>query len=316
MPLAQLQTYAGRNPRPADFDVYWDQGLKDVRALGTVFSLIPVETGARFADCFDLTFTGVGGARVHAKLVRPKGLTGPAPAIVRTHGYTWRAGDWTDQLLWAAQGYIVVALDCRGQAGDSIDTSVTLHSDFHGHIVKGLREGPASLMYREHYLDCAQICAITLAMPEVDAARVATEGGSQGGGLALVGAALEPRIAYCWCRYPFLCDYLRVWEMDLAKGAYQGIKDWFRVYDPLHQREDYVWETLGYIDIQHLAPRIRAEVLMVTGLMDDICPPSTQFAAYNKITSPKSMLIYPDYGHEGMHGHDDLMFNWFAEKLG
>ena len=41
---------------------------------------------------------------------------------------------------------------------------------------------------------------------------------------------------------------------------------------------------------------------MITGLMDNICPPSTQFAAYNKITSKKQMTIYPDFGMKGCRG--------------
>ena len=66
---------------------------------------------------------------------------------------------------------------------------------------------------------------------------------------------------------------------------------------------------LGYIDLQHLAPRIKAEILMFTGLMDTICPPSSQFAAYNKITSKKDVVIYPDFGHEGLPGESDRTFN-------
>ena len=59
-----------------------------------------------------------------------------------------------------------------------------------------------------------------------------------------------------------------------------------------------------------LARRIRGEVLMATGLMDDICPPSTQFAADNRITAPKNMLIYPDFGHEALPGCDDRMYRF------
>jgi cephalosporin-C deacetylase len=67
---------------------------------------------------------------------------------------------------------------------------------------------------------------------------------------------------------------------------------------------------LGYIDLQHLANRIKAEVLMFTGLMDDICPPSTQFAAYNKMTCKKNMVLYPDFGHEGLPGAGDKTFEF------
>jgi len=70
---------------------------------------------------------------------------------------------------------------------------------------------------------------------------------------------------------------------------------------------------MGYIDVQHLAPRVQAEVLMGTGLMDGICPPSTQFAAYNKLTGPKRVTIYPDFGHEGLPGFNDLVLQFLAE---
>ena len=63
--------------------------------------------------------------------------------------------------------------------------------------------------------------------------------------------------------------------MDLAKDAYQELKDYFRLFDPTHAREDEVFTTLGYIDVQHLAKRIKGEVLMAVGLMDTVCPPST-----------------------------------------
>ena len=125
-------------------------------------------------------------------------------------------------------------------------------------------------------------------------------GGSQGGGLTLACAALEPRIAVACAAYPFLSDYRRVWDMDLDDLAYIGLRKYFRVFDPLHEKEEEIFYKLGYVDVQNLSPRIKARVLMATGLMDVVCPPSTQFAAYNKITSPKQSLIYPDYGHENL----------------
>src|SRR5439155_3308348 len=144
----------------------------------------------------------------------------------------------------------------------------------------------------------AQLARIVMDMPEIESARVGAMGGSQGGGLTLACAALEPRIKRAAPLFPFLCDYRRVWEMDLAAGAYEELKTYFRLFDPLHEREEDVFTRLGYINNQHLAHRIRAEVLMAVGLMDTICPPSTQFAAYNKIGSPKNLVIYPDFGHE------------------
>ena len=138
--------------------------------------------------------------------------------------------------------------------------------------------------------------------------------GSQGGALTVACAALEPRIKKAAPVYPFLSDYKRVWEMDQARDAYVELKEYFRHFDPQHTHEDDIFENLGYVDIQYLAPRIRADILWGTGLMDTICPPSSQFAAYNKITSRKSMAIFPDFGHEELPGLNDQIFQFFLSK--
>ncbi|MBD3306135.1 acetylxylan esterase, partial [candidate division KSB3 bacterium] len=129
----------------------------------------------------------------------------------------------------------------------------------------------------------------------------------------LACAALEPRIRHAAPVYPFLTDYQRVWEIDLVnEDAYQELRHYFRRFDPRHEREQQIFTKLGYIDVQHLCRRIRSDVLMVTGLMDTLCPPSTQFAAYNKIPSKKSLLIYPDFAHEILPGASDKIFEFMS----
>ena len=282
MPLERLYEYEGRNPRPADFDDYWAAALAELDAVDPQVVLEPYPLKSHFAECFHLWFTGVGGARIHAKYVRPKNVTEPHPAIVEFHGYSGHSGDWISKLAWAGQGYSIAALDCRGQAGLSEDVGGVKGNTLNGHIIRGLWDGPTKLYYRSVFLDTAQLARIVMSLDEVDASRVGALGGSQGGGLTLACAALEPRIKKAAPTFPFLCDYKRVWEMDLAKGAYDELAKFFRNFDPRHEREDLWWERLGYIDNQHLAPRIQAEVLMPIGLMDTICPPSTQMAAFNQ----------------------------------
>ncbi|MCP4428209.1 MAG: acetylxylan esterase [Chloroflexi bacterium] len=310
LPREQLPTYQGRNPRPADFDQFWADGLAEMRAVDPQVELIPAEFETAVADCFHLYFTGVGGARVHAKLLRPKNSQTPGPAVLLFHGYSGNSGSWTDKLGYAAEGFVVAALDCRGQGGLSEDVGGVAGNTLHGHIIRGLDGPPEQMLFRQIFLDTAQLARLVMAMPEVDADRVGAVGGSQGGALTLACAALEPRIKLAAPTYPFLSDYQRVWEMDLTEHAYGELRDYFRLFDPAHERETAVFERLGYIDVQHLCPRIQAEVKMTTCLMDTICPPSTQFAAYNKIASPKSMLVYPDYEHETPSEHADRVFQF------
>jgi cephalosporin-C deacetylase len=316
MPLERLREYGGRNPRPDDFDDYWERGLAEMRAVDPRVELEPAAFAApAFAECFHLYFTGVGGARVHAKFVRPRNAAPRScPAVLMFHGYSGSSGDWVgEKLAYAAQGFCVAALDCRGQGGLSEDVGGVKGNTLRGHIIRGLDDAPDKLYYRQVFLDTAQLARVVMAMPEVDEDRVAATGGSQGGGLTLACAALEPRIRRAAPTFPFLCDYRRVWEMDLAAGAYEELRTFFRNFDPRHEREEEIWTRLGYIDNQHLAPRIRADVLMPIGLMDTICPPSTQFAAFNRIPGKKDLLIYPDFGHEGLPGSGDAVFAFLAD---
>lgn len=312
MPREQLETYQGRNPRPDDFDAFWQEGLAEMKAVNPAVELAPAPFQAPFAQCFDLYFTGVGAARIHAKLLHPVAASHPHPAVLMFHSYAQSSGDWSDKLPYVAMGYTVAALDCRGQGGLSEDKGGVLGNTLRGHIIRGLDDKPQNLLFRQIFLDTALLAQLVMAMDEVDENRVGVTGMSQGGALTLACAALEPRIRLAAPVSPFLCDYKRVWEIDLARDGYAQLQEYFRRFDPLHEREDEIFHKLGYIDVQHLCPRIEAETLMTVGLMDTVCPPSTQFAAYNKIQAKKSMLVYPDYGHEIPPGHADKIFEFLS----
>jgi cephalosporin-C deacetylase len=312
MPLAELERYGGLNPRPQDFDAYWERALAEMRAVDPRVELVPAKLQTRFAECFHLYFTGVRGARVHAKLVRPRAPRAQCPALLQFHGYSVNSGDFAPKLAWAAQGFVVAALDCRGQGGLSEDVGGVKGNTLQGHIIRGLDDEPDALLYRHIFLDTAQLARIVAAMPEVDGERLGAAGASQGGALTLACAALEPRIKRAAPVYPFLSDYRRVWEMDLAKDAYHELSLFFRRHDPTHERIEHWFTRLGYIDVQHLASRIEAETMMAIGLMDPICPPSSQFAIYNKIRSRKSRVLYPDFGHETLPGWSDREWDFFA----
>lgn len=313
LPLEELETYRGSSPLPADFDAYWDRALAEAAGVDPRAELVPASFSAPFAECFDLWFTGVRGARIHAKFLRPAASRSPAPALLRFHGYQANCGDWVSKLSYVAAGFVVAAMDCRGQGGLSEDTGGVKGNTHNGHVIRGLDDESDNMLMRHIFLDTVVLARVVMGMEEVDATRVGTYGGSQGGALAIACAALESRIRRLAPFYPFLCDYKRVWDMDLAKDAYGELAAYFRLFDPRHEREDAVFERLGYIDLQNLAPRIRGDVLMATGLMDTLCPPSTQFAMYNKIRANKRLVLYPDFAHEVLPGFDDMTFSFFSE---
>lgn len=314
MPVSQLETYRGVSPRPADFDAYWAKALSDLEAQDLAVEFVPAAFQTDKAECYDLYFTGVGGSRVHAKFLKPRLIDGKAPAVLQFHGYSADSGDWSGKLGYADEGFVVAALDCRGQGGLSEDRTAYRGTTMNGLIIRGLDDpDPENLYFRNVFLDTVALARIVMNLPYVDAERVGAMGGSQGGGLTLACIALEPRINRAAPCYPFLSDYKRVWDMDLDQRAYAELRNFFRHHDPLHAREDAIFEKLGYIDVSNLAPRIRANVMMATGLMDDVCPPSTQYAAYNRMKCEKRHVLYPDFGHEGLPGFNDMTFQFMLE---
>jgi len=312
-PLKKLKSYTGSSPLPKDFDTYWDNAVKEMHAMGTNYTTEPAEFSAPGVICEYLYFTGVGGARICCKFLRPEKIEGKLPAIAMFHGYSGSSGGWVDKLAYAYAGYAVLAMDVRGQMGRSQDTFTTTGTTLRGHIIRGLDSGDdaKNLFFRNVFLDSAQTARVLMNMGFVDENRVGAMGGSQGGALTITCAALEPRVQMLAPTYPFLSDYRRVWEMDLFQHAYDELSYFVRNRDPRHERINKMFEKLGYIDIANLAPRIKGETYMFITLMDAVCPPSTQFAAYNRITAKKRCEIYPNHAHEGLPGHDELVFEFF-----
>ena len=315
-PLSELERYLGINPCPADIDEFWDKALEEMNSVDPQIELIPAKFSAPDVECFDLWFTGTKGARIYAKYMRPKNSPGKHPTILQFHGYTGNSGDWTTHLAYAASGFCIAAMDCRGQGGKSQDTGGHLGNTLDGHIVRGIEnDDPNMLMFRDVFLDTAMLARVVSTFPEVDGEKLAAKGGSQGGALTLACASLVPQVKVAAPQYPFLCDYKRVWEMDLDLDAYRDMRQYFRRFDPRHENEDRFFELLGYIDLKNIAHRIKGKVIMFTGLLDNICPPSTQFAAYNRIVSEKVHKIYPDYAHETLPQAEDITYAAMLELL-
>ena len=305
LPLEELRRYMGKSPRPADYDAYWARALDALGGQSLACTLEPAAFSAPGVACFHLWFTGMGGARVHAKFLRPTAFAGPRPAVLMFHGYEGSSKDWFDKLPFAQSGFAVAALDVRGQAGLSQDAGSYAGSTFQGHIVRGVDDpDPDRLFFRDVYLDTAQLARIVAAMGDVDEKRLYAVGFSQGGALALVCSALTGLVRRTVAGYPFLADFCRVAELDYPSRAYDELKLYFRLRDPQHKTEQRFFQRLGYLDVQWMAERIRNPVRMYTGLRDTICPPSAQFAVFHRLAGEKEHILYPDFGHE------DLPYAW------
>ena len=91
-------TYRGTTPRPADFDAFWDARMSEADAVPLCYAVEPSEIPA-YPTCeyLNLWFTGMGGARIYAKYLRPKS---PAQAAAgwnnpRSRAWVTLCWQWT-----------------------------------------------------------------------------------------------------------------------------------------------------------------------------------------------------------------------------
>lgn len=306
----ELLQYRGSSPCPDDFDAFWKEALEEVEKqdMEAVFEKAEFQSSA--VECLHMWFHGTGDAAIHVKFLKPVQKSEKHPALLRFHGYTSNAGAWADNIAYAANGYYVFVMDCRGQGGLSEDIGRIRGTTVKGHIIRGLDDGPEHLLYRSIFQDTAQLARIVMAMSDVDEKRIGVFGESQGGALSLVCAALVPEVKKAAVLYPFLTDYRKAWELGRTQGPYEELGYYFRRQDPCHEKEEDIFLRLGYIDVQNFVKWIRAEVLFGTGLLDVSCPPLTQFAAYNKINADKTLCVYPEYQHELIPDFEDKRFQF------
>ena len=220
--LEEIKTYRGRDEVPEDFDAFWDGEVKKVSTL-PVYQLEERDFHIPQVKCYELTFEGSKEGKVYARVVLPKSEE-KVPIIFHFHGYMGRGWDWTDMLAFTVAGYGVVSMDVRGQSGYSQDgLRSPLGNTVKGHIIRGAVEGREHLFYKDVYLDIYQLVEIMASLPQVDEKRLSSYGASQGGALALVAAALNPRIQKTVAIYPFLSDFRRVLEIGNTSEAYDEL---------------------------------------------------------------------------------------------
>lgn len=298
LPEAALREYRSSQTDPADFDSFWESTLAESRAAAGEVRVEPVDTGLRTIEVFDVNFPGFAGEPIRAWLRLPRERSGPLPGLVEFVGYGGGRGRPTEGLLWASAGFAHFHMDTRGQ-GSTGSPGATPDSGAAGPQIPGFMtrgiESRESYYYRRVFTDAVRAVETMRGLDAVDASRVAVVGGSQGGGISLAVAGLVDGLAAVIPFVPFLCDFPRAVTIH-DSDPYHELVRYLRTH---RERVDTVLGTLAYFDGVNFARRASAPAWFSTGLMDEVCKPSTVFGAFNAYGGPKQIDVWAFNGHEG-----------------
>jgi cephalosporin-C deacetylase len=299
MPLEQLRMYLPPREEPPDFDTFWQQTLAETRGFPVNAVFEPVDYGLRTVETFDVTFNGYGGQPIKGWLLLPRQRKAPLPCLVEYIGYGGGRGFPYDWLVWSSAGYAHLVMDTRGQGsawqqGHTPDPEPDgSNPHYPGFMTRGILD-PHTYYYRRVLADAARAVDTARSHPDVDAERIAVTGHSQGGGIAVAIGGLEPGVSVIMPDAPFLCHYRHATEITDAMPYYEITR-----YCQVHRdKVDTVFETLSYFDGVNFSARSSARALFSVALMDQTCPPSTVFAAYNHFAGPKDIRVYQYNDHD------------------
>ena len=316
----ELAAYVSRVAMPDDFQPFWSATIDEARGIGGEVVIRPAATTVQAVEVFDVTFPGFGGHPIKGWLMlprgRPIGRAGRVPLVVQFVGYGGGRGLPHEELHWAASGFAYFRMDTRGQGsvwsvGDTPDP-VGAQAAHPGFMTRGILDRDA-YYYRRVFTDGVRAIDALLSLDSIDPERIALCGGSQGGGITLAVGGIDPRVAAIMPDVPFLCDFPRALQMAL-RDPYPEIVRY------LSQHRDHkakVLETLGYFDGVNFARMSQAAALFSVALMDDICPPSTVYGAYNAFAGTKEIAEYEFNNHEGGQAFQQaLQMEWLSRRFG
>ncbi len=316
MSTMSLEQTRAEVKRPADFDDFWNGVKSDLAEVPAEWERLPGAGGETDTHTIDwLRFSTLGDMLVYGWLAVPKRLASPSGnrGCVWLPGYSLGNPPPGPEALYPDT--LTLGLNIHGGLPDTPYQHPSLSNV--DYITSGI-ESPQTYIYRTIVGHCLRALDVLAAQPEVSASRLIAGGMSQGGGLALITAALAPALKLCLADMPWLCaldlalsllDRSKYQKMGVAR--YPDARGLIADYAEAHPEiADQIYQTYAYFDPLSHAASVRCPAQMSAGGRDPSCKPPTIYAVYNELTCVKEMLYLPTTGHDIVPAMHEAHAKW------
>ncbi|MBC8153108.1 MAG: acetylxylan esterase [Bacteroidetes bacterium] len=301
---------------PADFQSFWEEAKAELAKvpIDARLTLLP-DRSTEKVTVYHVNLQNWGPpnwqnvpSRLYGILCVPK-RAGTFPALLQVPGAGTRAyfGDVGN----AERGIVTFQIGIHGipvTMDPAVYTSLA-NGAFQNYPLFNLDDRDR-YYYKRVYLGCLRAVDFLASLPQVDAGRMAVTGGSQGGALSIVTAAMDSRIKWLGAYHPALSD-LTGYLNGRAGGwphLFTGSSaNWTNKADKI--------KTVGYYDVVNFARLVKVPGRYTWGFNDEVCPPTSMYSAYNVITAAKTLELFQDAGHWIYPEQTERMNTWLVEQL-
>lgn len=295
---------------PADFQAFWDKAKADLAKIpiDARMTLLP-ERCTELTNVYQLNLQNINNSRFYGILCVPK-KEGKYPAILRVPGAGVRP--YNGMINEADKGFITLEVGIHG-------IPVTMEPVVYDNLARGALNGyPMANLddrdryyYKRVYLGCVRAVDFLVGMPQFDGQNLGITGGSQGGALSIITAGLDPRIKWLAAFYPALSDVT-----GYLHGRAGGWPHMFTGDNLAYNNKPDRIKTTGYYDVVNFARLVKVPGRYSWGFNDEVCPPTSMYAAYNVIPGAKELdTDYLDTGHWTYPEQTEKMMNWLMAQL-
>ena len=300
---------------PADFADFWAASLMEAARLPLKYTREPAPeySNDRVEAWLIKLQLDRSGRSLYAYLLMPRGAKpGSCPVMLTPPGAGIKPiGRVAEGMYYPENGIIrlvteIHGIDPRLPRQTFSDIQAAFDGRVKGYLYQGL-DNRHNYYMRHVYTGLVRCIDLLTSLPEWDGRNLVVQGGSQGGALAIVAAALDNRVTHCIVNHPALADMAAY-----AEGHTGGYPHFNKTAGILTGNNI---NTLAYYDVVNFARHVKATTFMTWGYNDNTCPPTTSYAVWNTLACPKESLVTPINEHWTSAATDRAQLDWILGKL-